>query len=50
MILIGSTVGFISLVEPFSKSYANEREKYEHKVEKKQMSEEENEKFIKMIG
>ena len=50
MILIGSTVGFISLVEPFSKSYANEREKYEHKVEKKQMIEEENEKFIKMLG
>lgn len=50
MILIGSTVGFISLVEPFSKSYANEREKYEHKVEKRQMIEEENEKFIKMLG
>lgn len=50
MILIGSTVGFISLVEPFSKSYANEREKYEHKVEKKQIIEEENEKFIKMLG
>lgn len=50
MILIGSTVGFISLVEPFSKSYANEREKYERKVEKKQMIEEENEKFIKMLG
>jgi len=50
MILISSTVGFISLVEPFSKSYANEREKYERKVEKKQMIEEENEKFIKMLG
>ena len=48
-VLIGLTVGFISLVEPFSKSYANERVKYERKIEEKQKIEEKNEKFIEML-
>lgn len=49
-VLIGLTVGFISLVEPFSKSYANERVKYERKIEEKQKIEEKNEKFIEMLN
>jgi hypothetical protein len=48
-VLIAFTVGLIHLVEPFPKSYANQRLKYERQVAKKQMLEEESQRFVELL-